>query len=621
MTAANYITVLGTGFGGALNLSIYDGPGTSEWLDSGSGYSFAQFSSGSGASERWASQALKTGTVSDSNPESAAYYHQYRPSVALSGISSSDTVSTEAHIVFGAPHPDAGIQSGPWSDWADNGSVLGFSGTTSGGKVTSGQRVWTVGSAFSGSIAYLIPVVSMTFRAVTSNAGAHGDMSSGNAVTVSYRNQGADQTVQVWDGQDATVDVDQGSTYSFSQSSSASGNTHRWWSRDVLTGTASENGTIAKNYLEQYKKIMFVNTQEPGNHMDTGNFAVLTVSQFNGEVQINLYDFDGQGGSSAEWLDAGSIYSFSRVSSASDETARRWMSESPLSGSVGGSESETCTYYHQYRPEIILGGTSADDSVGAESHVKFGTGHGESGQFGTWSDWADKGSTLVFSAVTTRGRTTESEHIWLVNSAFSKTILYELAPTPTPSPTAPPPTATPTVAPTVTPAPTPEPTLTPAPSPSPTPTTAPTPTPSPVPTSTPTPIPSPTQSPTPVPTTTPVPTPGQAVDVWPGDMDNDGTVDAYDVMRIGACWNCTGSPRLEASLIWYAQHCSGWTPSEAVFADADGNGFVEENDLAAIETNYGKTHQVVAGLLGLLFTPLIIIGLAGLRRKGKFPPV
>jgi|GEM_PF-2438437 len=80
-------------------------------------------------------------------------------------------------------------------------------------------------------------------------------------------------------------------------------------------------------------------------------------------------------------------------------------------------------------------------------------------------------------------------------------------------------------------------------------------------------------------------------EVYPGDTDNNGMVDEYDILPIGIHFLQTGSPRDGAGLGWTAGSCPCWDPLLAARADADGNGVVDEQDVFAIGLNWGRTHD------------------------------
>jgi hypothetical protein len=81
--------------------------------------------------------------------------------------------------------------------------------------------------------------------------------------------------------------------------------------------------------------------------------------------------------------------------------------------------------------------------------------------------------------------------------------------------------------------------------------------------------------------------------VWPGDTNNDGTVNQTDVLPIGLFWQETGPNRSTVTFEWAAQPLPAfsWAPHpEAAYADADGDGVVDQTDLLAVGFKWGKTH-------------------------------
>jgi len=83
-------------------------------------------------------------------------------------------------------------------------------------------------------------------------------------------------------------------------------------------------------------------------------------------------------------------------------------------------------------------------------------------------------------------------------------------------------------------------------------------------------------------------------EIWPGDTNDDSGVDAFDVLPIGLHWSRTGEPRKDATLQWLAQTALAWRPRPATYADADGDGKVDQADLLAIGLNFGKSHSGAA---------------------------
>ncbi len=79
------------------------------------------------------------------------------------------------------------------------------------------------------------------------------------------------------------------------------------------------------------------------------------------------------------------------------------------------------------------------------------------------------------------------------------------------------------------------------------------------------------------------------LEVWPGDANNDGSVDSRDVAVVGrfARQGITGYRRSPASIEWRPQLVRAWDLPEATYADCDGNGAVGVRDLAVVLYNYG----------------------------------
>ncbi|OWY20666.1 T9SS C-terminal target domain-containing protein [Sphingobacteriales bacterium UPWRP_1] len=95
--------------------------------------------------------------------------------------------------------------------------------------------------------------------------------------------------------------------------------------------------------------------------------------------------------------------------------------------------------------------------------------------------------------------------------------------------------------------------------------------------------------------------------VWPGDADNNGIANNYDVLAIGLGYDLTGPTRTDASLNWVGQYADDWSnylgswPDSlgggttigyfnAKYADCNGNGTINAEDTLAVSVNYGLTH-------------------------------
>lgn len=85
--------------------------------------------------------------------------------------------------------------------------------------------------------------------------------------------------------------------------------------------------------------------------------------------------------------------------------------------------------------------------------------------------------------------------------------------------------------------------------------------------------------------------------VWPGDGNNDGIVDMFDLLELAYNIGQTGSQRNE-SIEWYGQAADSWdngftrTGKDFKHLDMNGDGIATVLDTAAISNNYYKTHNL-----------------------------
>lgn len=81
--------------------------------------------------------------------------------------------------------------------------------------------------------------------------------------------------------------------------------------------------------------------------------------------------------------------------------------------------------------------------------------------------------------------------------------------------------------------------------------------------------------------------------VWPGDANNDGIANVYDITRVGQGFGFSGLARPNASTNWVGQAAYNWAGSAILdykYADCDGNGVIEYADFQVVQLNYGLTH-------------------------------
>lgn len=83
--------------------------------------------------------------------------------------------------------------------------------------------------------------------------------------------------------------------------------------------------------------------------------------------------------------------------------------------------------------------------------------------------------------------------------------------------------------------------------------------------------------------------------VWPGDCNNDGVVDAADILPIGVYYGQALGMSNKPGLLWQGYLREGWpsdTAKKKLFADANGDGLINSVDVLAVGLNYGKKHTV-----------------------------
>ncbi|MCB0565325.1 MAG: T9SS type A sorting domain-containing protein [Phaeodactylibacter sp.] len=87
--------------------------------------------------------------------------------------------------------------------------------------------------------------------------------------------------------------------------------------------------------------------------------------------------------------------------------------------------------------------------------------------------------------------------------------------------------------------------------------------------------------------------------VWPGDVNNNGIVNAVDLLYYGQAFGSMGPPRQEISTEWQAESPPVLWPQSFpnglnfAYADCDGSGMVDNDDFdEAIDENFDKMHGI-----------------------------
>jgi hypothetical protein len=85
--------------------------------------------------------------------------------------------------------------------------------------------------------------------------------------------------------------------------------------------------------------------------------------------------------------------------------------------------------------------------------------------------------------------------------------------------------------------------------------------------------------------------------VWPGDADDNTTVNNWDLLPIALTHGESGLTRPNANISWTGQYSTDWSTVNPVAGlpnykhiDCNGDGIINQNDLTAIQQNYGSNY-------------------------------
>lgn len=79
------------------------------------------------------------------------------------------------------------------------------------------------------------------------------------------------------------------------------------------------------------------------------------------------------------------------------------------------------------------------------------------------------------------------------------------------------------------------------------------------------------------------------VTVFPGDTNNDGIVNADDVLPLGWWWLSSGPPAVWDNPGFVPRTIERWVPEDATFADSNGDGVIDHLDLLPVGLHFGKS--------------------------------
>jgi len=87
--------------------------------------------------------------------------------------------------------------------------------------------------------------------------------------------------------------------------------------------------------------------------------------------------------------------------------------------------------------------------------------------------------------------------------------------------------------------------------------------------------------------------------LYPGDGNNDGVANSWDILPVGLYYGSTGAARADQTTQWLGQESEDWAVNmlnglNIKHTDTNGNGEINEEDLLPILENYGNTHTNTA---------------------------
>ncbi len=236
---------------------------------------------------------------------------------------------------------------------------------------------WSSGGAQTQS--YTVPQSSATITAsyntqyqVTFNYQVTGGGSGYFAPSVTYYQSGSQLSVTA--GPSATVWVDSGSTYTYTNNPlSGSGASERWYASSGASGTISSSTAVNPTYYNQYS-VTFGYSDQDSSAITSGS-QIGSYYQFGSALTINSGSSYGSTSPVSDWVDAGSgTMSYQTSTSGSQSWA---LSSSPATFSVSSSSTiSDSNFYHQYK--VTASYSSSDSSTPSAGVILSGTQFGSS---------------------------------------------------------------------------------------------------------------------------------------------------------------------------------------------------------------------------------------------------
>ncbi len=367
----------------SLGSSASTATGATVWADAGTSFRYPVSLPGSTASEAWRTNA-GTGTVGASGSITVSYYHQFAATFTYTvlGGGSGYAAPSVATAQFGSSI-SAAVGA---STWVDAGTAYTFANPLGGSTASERWIAASPGGSVTLSATYAATYVHQF--AVSFAYAVLGGGSGYSAPTALYTAMGSTLSTAMG----ATVWVDAGTAYAFTNPLSGSSSTAAWRT-NAANGDVSAAGTASATYYYQFLVVFSVQAVN-GNPPPV--MPNLTATVFAATASF------AAGGWS--WVDANGAYSY--PASFAGATGERWMSASPASGTVALAGPITASYYHQFNAAFAyaVSGGGGGYSAPSLTYVALGTGLTTTAAA---SVWADAGSAFVYAASLPGGSSTQ----------------------------------------------------------------------------------------------------------------------------------------------------------------------------------------------------------------------
>jgi len=394
-------TITATQAGNPINPTTYTM--WNDWIDADSTLSIDETVTVS-ATERYHTIDTFSWIVNSPIIATVNYYHQYLVTVTTTGLDPAypATISVTQHGTVNNP-----TTSTSWSDWADNSTTLSIEDTI---MVSGTERYhtidtvsWIANSPIDATVnyyhQYLVTITTIGLDSAypaTISVSQHGTM---NSLTTS-------SSWSDW--------ADNSTTLSIEDTIMVSG-TERYHTIDAVSWPIGSALSVSVSYYHQY----LVTITTIG--LDATFPATISV------VQHGSTNNPTTSASWSDWADASSTLGIEDTVTVS--ARERYHTTDAVSWTVNSALSLTVNYIHQYMPIVTLVGTDSSHAVNVQ-HTLDCLAHDDIDVFNSWSDWADKDSTLTFDICTTGTptRCTIDNRSFIVDSSFDATITYTEAP-------------------------------------------------------------------------------------------------------------------------------------------------------------------------------------------------